>query len=99
MTITADDLCVESYADGADMADSREPAHNPHIRGFIINPTLMRQAGVADYEASAHNRAQMTVTASFTDAQVVKCSDAPTSNISIFAGRIADAGGYLRSAI
>ena len=99
MTITADDLCVESCAGGADKADRREPARNAHVEGFITNSTLMRNAGAADYGAPTRNRVRMTVTASFTEAQVVQDSDAPACNTSIFAGRIADTGGYLRSAI
>ena len=157
MTITADDLCVEIYADGADKADIQELARDPHIKGFTTNPTLMRKAGVTDYEAFArdvlemvpdrpisfevfsddfdemyvqackiatwgknvfvkipvtntlgesavplieslvHDRVQMNVTAIFTEDQIARVSDtladAPACNISVFAGRIADAGG------
>jgi transaldolase len=156
MTITADLLSVEIFADGADRDSILKLAANPQIRGFTTNPTLMRKAGITDYEAFArdiltciggrpisfevfsddfdemyeqarkiatwggnvyvkipvtntqgasavpliaslaHDRVQMNVTALFTIAQAEAVSDvlkdAPPSNISVFAGRIADAG-------
>jgi transaldolase len=149
-------LSVEIFADGADKASVLALAANPQIKGFTTNPTLMRKAGVIDYEnfareilscvgdrpisfevfsddfeemyqqarkiatwapnvyvkipvtntagqsavplicALAHDRVQMNVTAIFTEAQVRSVSDAlknaPPCNISVFAGRIADAG-------
>ena len=42
-------LQVKLFADGADKAGMLELYHNPLIRGFTTNPTLMRKAGVADY--------------------------------------------------
>jgi transaldolase len=45
---------VKLYADGADKGDMLELYANPLIRGFTTNPTLMRKAGVADYETFAH---------------------------------------------
>jgi transaldolase len=42
---------VKIFADGADRASILELADNPWIRGFTTNPTLMRKAGIADYEA------------------------------------------------
>ena len=156
MTITADMLSIAIFADGADKASIQKLAGNPQIRGFTTNPTLMRKAGITDYEAFArdildciggrpisfevfsddfdemylqarkiatwgsnvyvkipvtntagdssislidslaYDRVQMNVTALFTDAQVEAVSDvlrqAPPCNISVFAGRIADAG-------
>jgi transaldolase len=47
-------LRVKLFADGADLAGLRAAAQDPRIRGFTTNPTLMRQAGVDDYEAFAH---------------------------------------------
>jgi transaldolase len=47
------DLRVKLFADGADLAGIKEAARNPLIRGFTTNPTLMRKAGVDDYEAFA----------------------------------------------
>lgn len=47
------DLNVKIFADGADLAGIREVAANPLIKGFTTNPTLMRKAGVEDYERFA----------------------------------------------
>jgi len=47
------DLKVKLFADGADHAGILRMYANPLIRGFTTNPTLMRQAGVTDYEAFA----------------------------------------------
>jgi transaldolase len=47
------DLAVKIFADGADRAGMLEMYRNPLIKGFTTNPTLMRKAGVADYEAFA----------------------------------------------
>jgi transaldolase len=41
------------YADGADLESIKQSKKNPLIKGFTTNPTLMRQAGVTDYEAFA----------------------------------------------
>lgn len=46
-------LQVSIYADGADLESIRQSRKNPLIKGFTTNPTLMRQAGVTDYEAFA----------------------------------------------
>jgi len=55
-------LTVKVFGDGADLAGILALAENPAIKGFTTNPTLMRQAGVDDYEAFAHE-----VLASVTD--------------------------------
>ena len=47
------DLKVKIFADGADLAGMKEMYRNPLIQGFTTNPTLMRKAGVVDYEAFA----------------------------------------------
>jgi len=155
--ITADMLSVEIFADGADKKTILELAAHPLVKGFTTNPTLMRQAGVTDYEgfakdiltavtdrpisfevfsddfdemyvqackiatwgknvfvkipvtntagesavplikSLADDRVQINVTAIFTDAQIEAVShalrNAPACNLSVFAGRIADAGG------
>jgi transaldolase len=44
---------VKIYADGADLAAIATLAADPRIEGFTTNPTLMRQAGVGDYERFA----------------------------------------------
>jgi len=43
-------LGVKIFADGADRAGMLEMYRNPLIRGFTTNPTLMRSAGIRDYE-------------------------------------------------
>ena len=46
-------LKVKIFADGADKAGMLEMYKNPYVKGFTTNPTLMRKAGVTDYEAAA----------------------------------------------
>jgi transaldolase len=48
-------LKVKIFADGADKAGMLEMYRNPRIQGFTTNPTLMRKAGVKDYEAFARD--------------------------------------------
>lgn len=48
------ELKIKLFADGADKAQIVQAQSNPLIRGFTTNPTLMRGAGVKDYEAFAH---------------------------------------------
>jgi transaldolase len=48
------ELKIKLFADGADRAQIVAAQANPLIRGFTTNPTLMRAAGVKDYEAFAH---------------------------------------------
>ena len=48
-----DALKVKIFADGADLAGILELYKNPIIKGFTTNPTLMKQAGVSDYEEFA----------------------------------------------
>ena len=47
------DLKVKLFADGAERAGILKMYENPLIRGFTTNPTLMRKAGITDYEAFA----------------------------------------------
>ena len=47
------DLKVKLFADGAERAGILRMYENPLIRGFTTNPTLMRKAGITDYEAFA----------------------------------------------
>jgi transaldolase len=49
------DLSVKVFADGADLTEIRGLAANPVIQGFTTNPTLMRKAGIDDYEAFARD--------------------------------------------
>ncbi len=55
MSTTATSLSVKIYADGADLAGITLLAEDPAIKGFTTNPTLMRQAGISDYERFAHD--------------------------------------------
>ena len=161
------DLRVKVFADGADLTEIASAAQDPLIQGFTTNPTLMRQAGVDDYERFArqvleiigdkpisfevftdeleetHRQAQriaewgdnvfvkipvtnsigepsydligklvadgvsVNVTAVFTVEQIeavaTRLAGGPTSFLSVFAGRIADAGTdpspYVRHAV
>lgn len=150
------DLRTKIFADGADLEGILSFVEDPRIDGFTTNPTLMRKAGIADYEAFArallervtthpvsfevfaddaeeirrqalliaewgdnvyvkipvtttsgeslaavvrdlsHRGVKVNVTAVFTIPQVEAVTEAlrggAPSNISIFAGRIADAG-------
>lgn len=149
-------LGVKIFADGADLAAITALAGEPLIQGFTTNPTLMRQAGVMDYERFAREAlevvtdrpisfevlsddhdemekqarriaqwapnvfvkipvtntkrassvplirtlaaagVQQNVTAVFTpdqiDVVVAALAGGPACNVSVFAGRIADAG-------
>ena len=46
-----EDLQVKLFTDGADKAQIRDMAQKPWIKGFTTNPSLLRKAGVTDYEA------------------------------------------------
>jgi transaldolase len=49
------DLKVKLFADGADRAEMLRHYANPLISGFTTNPTLMRKAGITDYEGFARD--------------------------------------------
>lgn len=51
--VSAKNLQIKVFADGADMQGILDMYANPDIQGFTTNPTLMRQAGVEDYEKFA----------------------------------------------
>ncbi len=53
LTTSLDSLRVKIFADGADRACVEERCREPWIKGFTTNPTLMRAAGVEDYERFA----------------------------------------------
>jgi transaldolase len=48
------ELKIKLFADGADKAQILKSRANPLIKGFTTNPTLMRSAGVQNYEGFAH---------------------------------------------
>jgi transaldolase len=47
------ELKIKLFADGADKKSMLDLYANPLIRGMTTNPTLMRKAGITDYEAYA----------------------------------------------
>ena len=50
-----DTLRVKLFSDGADLDSILAQYRNPRIKGFTTNPTLMRKAGILDYESFARN--------------------------------------------
>jgi transaldolase len=46
-------LKTKLFTDGATLAVIEQHAKNPLIKGFTTNPTLMRKAGITDYETFA----------------------------------------------
>ena len=46
-------LKVKLFADGADLKGMLQMYEKPWIKGFTTNPTLMRKAGISDYECFA----------------------------------------------
>lgn len=48
-------LTVKLFADGAERTEMLRLYANPLIQGFTTNPTLMRKAGVSDYEVFARD--------------------------------------------
>lgn len=48
-----DDLTIKIFADGADPMKASEQAKLSYISGFTTNPTLMRKAGIIDYQTWA----------------------------------------------
>ncbi len=55
MPIKLQDLAVKLFTDGAYKAQIVEMARNSWIRGFTTNPSLLKKAGVSDYEAYARD--------------------------------------------
>ncbi|MEQ8228943.1 MAG: transaldolase [Rhodospirillales bacterium] len=49
-----DNLKIKLFADGADLDSMLALYADSRIKGFTTNPTLMRKAGIQDYEAFAH---------------------------------------------
>ena len=50
-TVTLKTLAVKLFTDGADKAQIVEMAAKPWIAGFTTNPSLLKKAGVMDYES------------------------------------------------
>ena len=53
MSNSIENLNVHIYADGADKTGILELYAKPYIKGLTTNPTLMKKAGIKDYEAFA----------------------------------------------
>jgi transaldolase len=53
MEPSRDTLKVKLFADGADLVGMIEMASKPYISGLTTNPTLMKKAGITDYEKFA----------------------------------------------
>lgn len=51
--VSIGDLKVKIFADGADFDGIMKMYSNPLIKGFTTNPTLMRKAGISNYEVFA----------------------------------------------
>lgn len=49
------DLKIKIFGDGADREGLLNLYQNPLIQGFTTNPTLMRKAGISDYESFARD--------------------------------------------
>lgn len=62
MQTTLQQLKVKIYADGADKAGILSLNSNALIQGMTTNPTLMRKAGIKDYEAFAKDILQSVTT-------------------------------------
>jgi transaldolase len=52
---TLKDLKIRIFADGADKKGMLELNANPLIQGLTTNPTLMRKAGISEFEAFARD--------------------------------------------
>lgn len=50
---TLDNLKIKIFADGADINDILALSKNPYVKGFTTNPSLMKKAGITDYETFA----------------------------------------------
>ena len=51
--ISLNDLKIQIYADGADKTGILDLYGKPYIKGLTTNPSLLKKAGVKDYEAFA----------------------------------------------
>lgn len=50
---TVNNLKIKLFADGADLSAMKEAYREGVVKGFTTNPTLMKKAGITDYEAFA----------------------------------------------
>jgi transaldolase len=54
-SISQTNLRVKIFADGADKAGILQSYSNPLVKGFTTNPTLMKKAGISNYESFARD--------------------------------------------
>ena len=59
MAVTLASLKVKLFTDGADKAQIVEMAKQAHIAGFTTNPSLLKKAGVKDYESYARELVEL----------------------------------------
>lgn len=59
---TLNDLTIQLYADGADKAGILDLYAKSYIKGLTTNPSLMKKAGIKDYEAFAKDVLQTVTT-------------------------------------
>ena len=50
---SVDQLKIKIFADGANKKEMLDRHQNSFIQGFTTNPTLMKKAGIIDYQAFA----------------------------------------------
>ncbi len=50
---SVDQLSIKIFADGADKQGMLEMYRHPFVKGFTTNPSLMKKAGIRDYEGFA----------------------------------------------
>ena len=60
--ISLNALKIQIYADGADKAGILDLYAKPYIKGLTTNPSLMKKAGIKDYEAFAKDILQTVTT-------------------------------------
>ena len=53
--LSVNELNVKIFADGADKNGMLEMIDLPFVKGLTTNPTLMKKAGITNYEAFAHD--------------------------------------------
>lgn len=58
--MTINDLKIKIFLDGAGIGDIKKMAWLEYIKGFTTNPTLMKKAGVVDYEKFANELLPLT---------------------------------------
>lgn len=52
--VPLEDLSIEIYVDDGKQEEMVELSTLPYVKGFTTNPSLLRKAGITDYQAYAH---------------------------------------------